>query len=143
MNDCIVSIDEEFEGEWVWIRHDYNIRKARKIHKCDECYKDIQKGEKYENFTGMAICYKEYYTYEKSEVLFYDFKTCKDCLSLRDVFFEDFIFGNIWEDFWNHIDNLEEEDIKECLSCKNLGRLTEKGRKTVLKGIEERLIERR
>lgn len=61
---------------------------ARKKHRCDECYKDILPGEKYEYVTG--IWDGEPSTY----------KTCLDCKSIRNAFFKDgWIYTQVWDSF--------------------------------------------
>ena len=61
-------------------------RKARKKHLCEECGRTIVPGEKYERFIKF---------YDGSV---YVYKTCLDCISVRDVLFCSWIFGQIWED---------------------------------------------
>lgn len=68
-------------------------RQARKSHKCCECGRDITCGEIYERY-----------------VIFYDgsfsaFKTCPDCLSIRDVLFCSWSFGDIWQELQEQITN--------------------------------------
>lgn len=67
-------------------------RVARKEHKCTECGRIINKGEKYNYVAG------------KWEDEFNVFKTCNDCISLLSVFFcEGYNFGSIWDDFREHV----------------------------------------
>jgi hypothetical protein len=94
--------------------------KARKNHKCHECYRQILPGEKYERYIGKG---DEIFTH----------KTCMDCLSVRDEFFRDgYYFETIWE-------NLEEH-IRECggdISESSLCKLTPVARARVCEAIEE------
>lgn len=52
------------------------IRRARKVHKCDECFKEIRATEQYEHVTGKW--------YDDVEV----YKTCGDCLNLRNRIYD-------------------------------------------------------
>ena len=66
-----------------------NIRKARKEHKCYECSKTISKGEIYEHVFGKwegDICV---------------FKTCSICKRIRDDFYSCYIYGELYESFYN------------------------------------------
>ncbi len=64
------------------------VRTARKKHKCHECDKTINPGEKYECVSGFWYGHPD------------RFKTCMDCVSLRDIFFtHGWVFTQIWEDF--------------------------------------------
>ena len=63
-------------------------RKARKLHKCCECDKEILPGEKYEHVRGK--CYGEMFTC----------KTCLVCREIANAFYcEGRMFGGeLWED---------------------------------------------
>jgi hypothetical protein len=64
------------------------IVECRKPHKCIECGAKIQPRE---------ICKKEQ-NYEDG--IFYSYRTCMSCFSLRHVFFCDgWYYGQIWDDF--------------------------------------------
>jgi len=77
---------------------------ARKQHKCHECYRKIQPGERYENYVGLF------------DGIFRQ-KTCLDCISLRDVFFIDgFIFEAIWQDMREHIHYCGDQISESALS---------------------------
>jgi len=94
---------------------------ANKEHKCDECNRKIQVGEKYERYTG------------KFEGEIFTNKTCTDCLSLRNEYFcGGWCYGQLWEHMWEH--------VLEC-SGKILGdeitRLTPMAREKVLGYVEE------
>jgi len=62
---------------------------AKKAHKCTECRNQINSGEKYEKVDGVWDGSWDH------------FKTCQDCLSLRDEFFiAGYTFGWLWDDFF-------------------------------------------
>lgn len=85
---CEIDVDAEYGGGF---ENRQNIT-ARKQHKCHECYRVIEPGEKYETASGV---------YDGS---FYHHKTCSDCLSLRDqVFTNGWWYGQIWDDFFSNI----------------------------------------
>lgn len=91
---CLIENDGYDQPEFFFKK----IQKARKIHKCFECGYEIQHGEEYERVFGKWC--------GDIEV----FKTCKDCLSIRNAMFCGFYHGGIWED-------LEESlEYDECLS---------------------------
>lgn len=80
---CAISIDHDCGAELM----EETLRTARKIHRCCECGKTIQIGETYEYVKGMWE--GDWNTY----------KTCLDCKSIRDVFFDSWIYTEIWENF--------------------------------------------
>ena len=83
--ECSCTIDAEYdEGPDCYQEA---MRKTRKTHKCCECGEVIQIGEKYESISG--IWDGDPHTY----------KTCMDCKSLRGVFFKNWCFEMIWDDF--------------------------------------------
>ncbi len=75
------------------------VIQARKEHVYCECGRKINKNERYE-------CYKLIYDGEISR-----FKTCLDCISLRDAFFDSWSFTNIWNDFHEYIDEANGDEI--------------------------------
>lgn len=80
------------------------IRKARKVHKCGECSREIQPGEKYEYYSG------------RYEDKFSVYKTCLDCVSIRKAFFcEGYFFEMIHDDLQNHIEYLNGEISEDCI----------------------------
>ena len=83
--DCSCTIDVDHDGGPSCYKE--KIQTARKKHICGECYKTIIPGEKYEYTSG--IWDSEPHTY----------KTCLDCKSIRDVFFDSWIYTAIWEYF--------------------------------------------
>lgn len=57
------------------------------VHFCQECGRVIERGSKYEVYKGV---------WDKKERVY---KTCQDCLSVRQVFFKGgWTFGLVWED---------------------------------------------
>lgn len=94
---------------------------ARKFHKCHECRKPIQPGERYERIS------------EIYDGKFSEHKTCLGCVSIRNEFFKyGYFFGNIIEAF--------EEHVAECrgiISESAISRLNDRGRKTVCDMIDE------
>jgi len=96
------------------------VRVARKPHKCQECYRVIKKGEKYEYYAGN---YDGFFTH----------KTCTDCLSVREEFFcSGFGFGAIWEDVWEHVQELDGNISSECLA-----KLTPRAREKICDYVQE------
>ena len=75
------------------------IKTAKYIIDCVECGSDIKIGSKYEYYEGK-----------------FSHITCLDCLSLRDNFFDSWTFGNIWEDFENHMNECDWQVPESCLS---------------------------
>jgi hypothetical protein len=69
MSDCNVCIGgDDYEP---WDFYDQRIVKARKPHKCCECYREIAAGSEYECITGKCDGYIDRY------------KTCLDCMNIR------------------------------------------------------------
>ena len=95
-------------------------RKARKQHKCCECKRQIEAGETYLVEEG------------KWDGEFETFKTCSDCLSIRETFFGyGFILGEILETLSDHIYG---GDVPE--RC--IAELTPRAREMVCEIIEEK-----
>jgi hypothetical protein len=96
---CTVNIDHDGGPSC----YNEKIRKARKTHRCYECLRDIIPGEKYESTSGIwdgDPC---------------RYKTCLDCKSIRDVFFESWTYTTIWDDFK---ENFDMDSLPEkCLSA--------------------------
>lgn len=66
--------------------------KARKIHICGECLREIKPGETYETMFGV---------WEGSHDTH---KTCSDCLSIRSELFCDcWFYGQVWENLAEHV----------------------------------------
>jgi hypothetical protein len=97
--------------------------KARKQHKCHECRRIINIGERYEKVTEVF----------EGEISTH--KTCTSCLSIREVFFSDgYYFGQIIEAM--------EEHVFECdgdISEKQILKLDPDAKKIIADIIEEYL----
>lgn len=59
--------------------------KARKTHQCYECGNPVKPGEMYELVKGLW------------DGSWSTYKTCRICKSVRDDFFQSYIFGMLWE----------------------------------------------
>ena len=124
--DCSCAIDMDSYDEVIVRKQE--IRKARKIHICNECRRKIIKEEyEYQTF----IFEGEYDTH----------KTCTDCISIRDVFFScGYYYGNILGDMINHIDSCDGNIKSEILD-----ELTDNAKKYVIgliDGLSEEQIAR-
>lgn len=117
---CCHTVDVDICDEKAIII-DIREPKARISHVCDECNKEIEKGEEYRN-----------------EVLRYDgklfhHKLCDDCLSVREVFFSSgWYYGTIWEDMVTFIENCDGE-----ISNSQLQMVTETAKTTILDLIDQ------
>jgi hypothetical protein len=87
MGDCDVcigtdSIDEAFDFSST------ETRKARKPHKCCECYQSITVGQQYEHVVGAF----------QGDFSVYD--TCSLCVEIRTVFTcgNSWYYGQLWEE---------------------------------------------
>jgi hypothetical protein len=88
MGDCGVCIYSNAESDCEFV--DVSFRKARKAHKCSECGRRIEVGEKYEHYWGK-------YGGECSAI-----DTCAQCAEIADGFYCDCrVFGGgLWESMW-------------------------------------------
>ena len=93
---------------------------ARKEHICCECRRKINRNERYERYKGV-------YDGEISE-----FKTCANCLSLRDAFFNSWVFQCIWDDFYEYVIEGRGEELK----WSALSKLTESAKNMAFDFIE-------
>lgn len=68
-------------------------RTARKVHRCDECKREISIGEPYRY---------EFYVYGSIND---SHRTCRHCLSMRNFILDEindtFIYGSLIEEIWN------------------------------------------
>ena len=112
---CNISIDHDGGADCC---HE-KIRKARKRHRCCECYRDILPGEYYEYVSGIWDGTPD------------DYKTCLDCKSVKDAFFDSYIFTNLWEDFYESMSECGWQVPEKCLS-----KLTPAARARVCESIE-------
>lgn len=95
-------------------------RVARKVHTCSECGRAIDPGEVYEYSAGKWDSFSTY-------------KTCRDCVSVRDeMFCEGWVYGCLWEDVAEHIRNVGDD----VLSC-DVKYMTRAGRDRLLDLVEE------
>lgn len=115
---CAIEVDHDCGPEF------YNITMpvARKKHVCCECLKDILPGEQYERIDG-----------KWDGIGMESYKTCMDCKSLRDVFFDTWIYTQVWEDFYNEYGYTDSIIPEHCIS-----QLTPKVRAIVCEYIEEK-----
>lgn len=97
----------------VYVEHDGDLgfyagaetRKAIKEHKCVECSRTIEPGEKYEYASG---CWEAGWKH---------FKTCSDCLSVRKEFFcGGLLFAHMYNDLYYHIEDMDGNIKSECLN---------------------------
>lgn len=94
---------------------------GRKGHKCSECGRIIEKGEKSEAVSG------------KWDGDIRSYRTCEDCLSARSEFFCDgYLHNNMWENIWEHVCEHGGEIASECLLA-----LTPRARMRVIEMIDE------
>jgi len=87
---CVSTcVDEDYAADI----YNSKIVTARKEHKCGECSKTISPKEEYEVVNILR------------DGTFRMYKTCTDCVSIRNVFFcNGWIFKNIMDDIRKHID---------------------------------------
>lgn len=99
---------------------------ARKEHKCGECRKVIVPGEKYESVSGMYDGHFDTY------------KTCLDCVSMRDAFFcNGYHYTMIWEDFGEHLREMGGSIDADCIA-----QVSGKARDRICDAVEEYWEER-
>lgn len=88
MSDCGVCIGYEggdFSALW-----DEVIRTARKPHKCGDCGRTIQPGERYELISSL---------YDGS---WSKYKTCHECAEIADAFMcNGRVVGQLWDLMWD------------------------------------------
>ena len=101
--ECNCSIYACDDESLAWFMKD-KIVKARKVHHCSECSRDIHPGEKYEN--TKAVMDGEWYLS----------KTCLDCQSLRLSFFESSYFGQLWESFREYLRECRWQVPEACIA---------------------------
>lgn len=114
------EIDQDGEAPDCFTETD---RKARKEHLCFECGRTIQPGETYRYESGIW----------EGEAKSY--KTCGDCLSVRDTFFCSFIYGSLWEEMEQLVCDYDGE-----ISASKINTITPQAKGKVLELIDE-LIE--
>ena len=100
--------------------HEAKTRKARKEHKCNECGRTIGIRENYEHVSGLW------------DGRFSHYKTCMDCLSLRNEFFcEGWNYEMVHEDLTEYIQEAQGQIPEDCIL-----RLTPGAQATVFEKIE-------
>jgi len=100
--------------------HHVSTPTARKWHTCCECGRIIISGERYEYVVGLW------------DNQFSIYKTCLDCLSIRDEFFcEGWFYSSMKEYLYEHIREMRGQISEDCLSV-----LTPGGRAIVCDMIE-------
>lgn len=97
------------------------IVKSRKQHKCHECYRIIEKGEKYRS---------EKYVFEGK---IDKHNTCLDCNSIREQFFSSFFYGDIRDMVCDFVAEVDGEIPEKCIL-----KLTPDARDFVLELMEAR-----
>lgn len=108
MSDCSCVYVDSYDSQPEFYNEKMPI--ARKQHICGECGRKIERGEPYENFSG------------KWEDTFSTYKTCNNCLSIRDEFFcEGWSFGFLYENLWEHIREIDGQISGECILSLTLG----------------------
>jgi len=89
MMDCSCVYADDYDCPEFYHK---DVRKARKEHVCEECRRKIMPGERYEHVRG------------KWDGRVDSYKTCADCLSIRDTFFcGGYGHGGVLYDFEEHI----------------------------------------
>jgi len=100
--------------------HSVKFQKARKSHNCSECKRVIESGEKYEAVAGVW------------EGFFETYKTCEDCLSIRNQFFcTGWLYGEIHNLLFEHIQEMDGKISEDCIL-----ELSEKAQQKVFEIIE-------
>jgi hypothetical protein len=101
MSDCNVCILNEVDCYTDFFHAEF--RTAKKPHKCSECEKEIDKGERYQYACG------------KTEGDFWSFRTCLICDEIRAAFScEGVMYGGMfWEDM--HSQGVFNEMTTGCL----------------------------
>ena len=98
--------------------------RARKKHICCECGGIIVKGERYRHESGIWDGQPKVY------------KTCLDCVSIRDTFFCDYIYGELYDRLWEYIQKSDGEVLTS-----SFAELTPVARDAVFEMIEQEWTE--
>lgn len=94
MSECtcaIDSCDNYMDGPEVYRAEE---RTATKEHRCGECRRTIEKGERLTVETGLW------------DGAWYTHKTCVDCLSIRTTFFCTWIYETLFDELRDYIQNV-------------------------------------
>lgn len=118
MNNCAcVYVGDSLMPEF----HNASMPKAQKEHVCDECGQVISIGEQYERVTG------------KWEGEINTYKTCVDCLSIRnEMFCENWCYTRLLEYLSEYVAEVKGDIPEKCLLS-----LTPRARGMVCDMIEE------
>jgi len=111
---CTIDIDHDGCGSF----HKEKIQTARKKHICNECSRDILPGEQYEYVFGV---------WDNPQV----YKTCLDCQSIRNIFFDSWCYTQVWDDFRDEFGYYGSIVPEDCIS-----QLTPRARARVCEHIE-------
>lgn len=89
MGDCDVCIGGDFDGEYAAFSNT-EFPKSRKAYKCEECGREIAKGQKYEKYSGVF------------DGSFFSHKTCMDCHNIRSAMScnNSVCIGQLWEEIY-------------------------------------------
>jgi len=99
---CIDVYDVDGYRPSVFCAHN---RTAHKVHRCDECYRNIEPGEKYSEERGLWD--SEWSTW----------KTCSDCLSVREAMFSQYQYGELWSNVTDYVDDVRGDVPEACLAA--------------------------
>ena len=102
---CTANIDVYDDDGYRPAVFEANDRTARKIHRCAECCRDILPGETYREERGL-------WDGEWSR-----WKTCADCLSVRDTMFSQYQYGALWEDVAAYVDDVRGNVPEDCMAA--------------------------
>jgi len=116
--ECSCDIDVDVDEYCVLLSTTSPV--ARKDHYCYECKRLIHTGEKYRN---------EITVFENKLGVY---KTCNDCMSIRDVFFTQFLYGCLTENLHDYIWDCGGDIPESCIS-----KLTIRARARVCEIIED------
>lgn len=117
--NCSILVDLDYHPEANGF-YRTKIIKARKTHICSECKREINPKERYEIISGVY------------DGVFEEYKTCMDCVSLKDSFFGSYYFTRIWEDFKENMEDCYWQVPEKCLA-----KLTQTARAKVCGMIED------
>lgn len=98
---CIDIYDDGFPPA-VFCAHD---RIARKAHRCDECYRDIEPTEQYREERGLWD--GEWSTW----------RTCADCISVRDAMTCHYEYGALWVNVADFVIDVRGDVPEDCLAA--------------------------
>lgn len=93
---CMIGTVDSSNG---WVRGGPVMRTARKTHRCDECSRDINPGERYECASGLMDT--------EGNVYSYTCKTCAHCLAARTWLYmvcRGALYEGVLEDLIEHWD---------------------------------------